>query len=78
MARNAKSLLDQFEDALLKVAPGLGGFIGGIIGLILLGKWMPRLFAFAVGGAVGGALVFGVIQLLFYLVKPKRLRGRKK
>ena len=78
MARKAKSLLDQLEDALLKLGPLLGGFIGGVIGIGLLGKWTPRFVAFAVGGAIGGALVFGVIQLVFYLLNPSRSRGGRR
>ena len=70
-------ILDQLEDAVLKFIPALGGLVGGFGGAGLLGKHMPMVLAFVIGGAVGGLVVGATFMLLFRIINPKRDRRAK-
>jgi hypothetical protein len=75
MADPSRSILDQLEDALLKIAPAAGGVIGALMMAGALGKTIPVFLAFVLGGAVGGGVVYLGFKLLFRLINPGRDRS---
>jgi hypothetical protein len=75
MSEDERSVLEQLEDALLKVGPGAGGALGGIASAGLLKDKVPTFAAFMLGGVVGGGVMYAVLAGLFRLVNANRDRG---
>lgn len=78
MSTEQRTVLEQLEDALLKMGPGAGAFIGGLIGVGILKDVSPIFVGFIAGATLGGGLVYAILYGCFLLLNPKRDRRRKK
>lgn len=75
--REKRSIIQQFEDASLRFAPFGVAIFGGLIGLVILGKYSMPISGFVFGGAVSAMVTYVSCYCFFRLINPKRDRSRK-
>lgn len=63
---------------MLLAGPGGGGVIGGLLGAGILGKSIPPLIAFMLGGAIVGVIVYAAIYGFFICINPSRNRRARR